>query len=322
MLPLFVTDRNGNVYLSDLARYVKGTVITPASSQTPITIAAASSATIPRPAPPVIVEGPVDAMAEVYSLIGEHGTTDNPAVQAKLSCIILDTAYRRQLMNRDILANHIFGTNLNPFFLPESLFLEMQQTLAFNFINNSTAGSSNYRLVLEARKSQAAALSNKLVSDYIGEMRRRKRFLYPYWLTSDQAISIPASGTKTVFFTCTQDIRLLLFSIIASGVSTGVAGDITEQFTVTLKDALTQRPLQNQPVPKNCIAGTAAFPYALPAPLYVEPNTKIEAFFTNLITDATLEIFFTFQGVASYLGAVPVFSGRSETPAPSHRGAA
>lgn len=299
MIPAWLSFKDG-VYLNDLKRYVKGGFISADTTQTPVVIAAAASAAAPTPSAPVIWESPSDANTELFSITGAHNTGVLADVQNRMTVFITDTAYRRRLSNRDILVNHIFGSNLAPFFLRESLFLEMQQTLMFNFFNNSTAGATSFEFLGEFRKFQATSFSRDNVTKYIGLMKERKQFLYPFWLTSNAAITIPAAGTVDAFFTGTRDIWLVLQGAIASFISTGVAGDIVEGFSAQFFDAKTERPLQNQPVVRSCCFGNSQFPYIFPTGWVVEPNTIIRVRFTNLITDQPLELFATFLGVALY----------------------
>lgn len=306
MLPVFVKDNKGNIYLNELVRYVKGTIIVPASSQIPVVSPAAASAAVPGFSPPVIVEGSEDGFSEIYSFMGEHGAADNSDVTNRLAVQITDNAWRRRLMNRDVLADHVFGNNLQPLFVPESIFLEGQQTMTFQFTNNSTAGSSNFRFALEARKFQATALSNSKVIEFLRDMRQRKAQLYPFWQTSDSAVSIPAGGTVDSFFTIDRTHTVLVLTAMGRALTTGVAGDTQEKALVELFDPETDRPLQNQPVAFNCAAGTSRFPYVFPTGWLCPPNTKIHARFTNLITDQATEIFFTFHGVGCFGGEIPL----------------
>lgn len=318
MIPTFLTNAKGEIMLNDVARHVKGCILVPASSQQPIIVPAAAT-NVPGVSPPVIFEGPTDAVAEIYSLIGAHASGDATAVRNRFTVEITETMFRRRLMNRAIPVAHVFGNNQNPYFLSESLLLENQGTLQATFINNSTAGTANFYSSMEARKFQQVSLIRKDISNYIYEQRSRKQQLAPYWLTSDQAVSIPAAGKATAFFTASKDITLALFFTMGFGLTTGVAGDTTEQFTVSIFDAESERPLQNQPVAKNCIAGTAQYPFVLPSALILRPNTKMRVEFTNLVTDAAMEVFFTFAGVQLYESQIPQ-ANHPALPSPAQRG--
>lgn len=300
MLPTWVTAPNGAVFINDYKKYVKGVMLVPPEAQNPVVTPAAVVPNAGR-SPSVIIEGGEDCVSEAYSLIGAHDAATDPAVAARLALTITDRSYRRQLMNRAILANHIFGTPLNPFFVDTSLWFEGQQDFVLQFFNPSTVGDSTFRLQWEARKFQAGALTKDDVTERIKELRREKTFVNPFWLTSNDPIVLPASSRRPAFFTNSRDYFLILTKIMCQVITTGVAGDTQEFISFRLFDAKTDRPLQNQPVTLNTGTGTAAFPYVLPVPLYVEPVQSIRAEFTNLITDAPTEVFFTFHGVGLYV---------------------
>jgi len=314
VLPAWVNRPDGSVFLNDLKRYVKGAYLSPAAASIPVVIAAAPSATVPTGAPPIIVESPPDAIHEIFSMFGEHLTAPAaPAlpvpplvdVQRRMTVQIFDLAWRRNLMNRDIPVDHVFGTNLSPFFLRESIFLEGQQVLQFNFLNNSTAGGTAFKFQMESRKFQATSLTRKNVTEYINDQRRRRLYLTPFWQTSNQAISIPAGGVVDVFFTTDRSFDFIILGNVSSFISTGTAGDLEEGFAVELFDAKTERPLQNQAVVRSCCSGSAGFPFLYPTGWIQEPNTILRVRFTNLITNAATEVFWTFFGVSNYTNTTP-----------------
>lgn len=320
MLPRWINTPKG-IFLSDLVRVVKGGILVPAPNVNPITIAAAPSATIPTNGTPVVVEGQQDCVTEVFSLMGNFLSSSASDANARASVFITDTAFRRRYMNRHILVSHIFGSNIQPAFLRETVGLEQQQTLLFEFLNNSTAGSLVFQMALEMRKFQPVSFSRKVVSDYIFDLRQRKTYLSPYWLTSEQGVSIPAGGQVNVFFTNQRDVDLVLLGNIASFITTGVAGNVVEGFACEFFDAGTERPLQNQPVVRSCCSGTSAFPFMYPTGQIVEPNTTIRVRMTNLVTDQATTVFFTMFGVAAYTRTSPLDTPALRTiPAPVYRG--
>lgn len=302
MIPTWVTDPAGNVYVNDLVRSVKATILVPPAAQNPLTTPAGGVLN-PTLSTPVIIEGGEDSVTEIFSLIGAHDPSVIIAdIRNRLEVEIKDNSYRRVYMNRPILANHVFGTNLQPFFLNESIFLESQQVLNLQFYNRSALGQSVYRMAFESRKFQASALANQNVTRQIGEFRQRKTFLNPFWFTSDAAVQLPAGGTVPVFFNNSRDNFLILFNIMCQTITTGVAGDVQEIVSFRIFDPRTARPLNNQPITLNTATGTAQFPFQLPTALMVEPRTTVQVDMTNLITDQPTEVFFTFHGVASFMG--------------------
>lgn len=304
MIATWVTDRNGSVYLNQAQRYVKGSIFVPQNEPIVTPAATLVAGTLnPGISPIQIIDSPQDALSELFSMIGEHAAADPADVQARLFVEITDAGWRRRLMNRAIPVNHVFGNRLTPFRVLESILLEAQQTLQFQFSNFSQVAPSNYRIAIEGRKFQASAMLNEKVTAHIKSSRHRKLFLQPYWLGPEFNIVIPAGGEFNAFFRNSRDLYNTLFKIMAYAiVAGGGTGDLQEIFSYQLFDAVTNRPMMNQPVTLNCGAGTAGFPYELPNPICMDPNTQLGVRFFNLITDRTVEVFFTFAGVASYAG--------------------
>lgn len=302
MIPTWVRDpKNGDLYINDLRKFVKGGVTVPAPGVNPLTVAAAAGAGIPTLGTPVIIEGAQDGVREIFSMIGVFDATSNAAATARFSVLITDQAYRRRYMNRDVLVTHIFGTPGNPVFLAKEIWLENQQILLIQFFNNSVAGAAVFRQLYEERSFQAQSLTREDVTKLIQQKRKDALFFNPYWFTSDAPIIVPAAGQATAFFTNTRDYYLMLRYIVASSITTGVAGNLQDIATVMLFDATNSRPLMNQPMPLTMMTGTAAFPYVLPQPWAIEPATVIRADFQNLVTDQPTEIFFTFHGVGCFV---------------------
>lgn len=312
MIKRFIKTRKGDIYLNDAIRYFKTIFLEPDQSQSPIITPAASVAGQFGVSPPVPIEAPADALTQVSRFIAEHITVDTDITQ-RLAVQIYDTVYRRNLMNRPILVDHVFGqflafpdvdanaAGLLPFKTPEHLFMDPQQTLQFSFFNGSINGSSSLRFHLEGRKIESPAWQKPEVKDWIPIQRERAKWLYPYWLTSDNLITVPGSSSVNAFITVTKDIELVLRKGMERVITNGGAGDALENYTVELFDGQTERPLQNQPVARSSFAGNANFAYWLPQDWYLEPNSLIRARFTNLRTNP-ISIFPTWHGVARFVG--------------------
>jgi len=314
MVPAWITNKKGEIYLNQLKRFVKGGFLVPSQALNPVTTPAA--VVDPGRSPVVTLQGPQDSVTEIYTFIGYHAPTDVADVQARLQVEVFDQRYLRMLMNRPILANHVFGTSQFPNYVIEDLFLEGQQNLTFQFLNPSAAGDSHFAINTEVRKLVDVNVNRPFVTRFLKEARKRKALLYPFWLTSDHDVTLPAGGTREVLFTTTQDVALVLFQTWCTALTTGVAGDLQELVSFEFFNPKTGRPLQNAPVTLNCCAGNpgiAARPYKLPIPLMVEPATVMRVRMTNLVTDQPTDVFFSWQGVAYYQGNGPwQYSQQSE----------
>ncbi len=315
MIPAWVETPKGDIYLNQLKRYVKGGFLAPPSDLNPVTTPAA--AVDPGISPVVTMQGPQDAVGELYAFTGRHTPTDAADVQSRLEVSIHDQRWLRHLMNRPVLANHVFGTGQYPNELYETLLLEGQQNLAFEFTNRSAAGASHFAFLAEQRKFVDVNVNEAFVTRFLRSERKRKALLYPFWLTSDRAINIPAGATREELFTITADVALVLFEGYCDFITTGVAGDVQEGLAFEFFNPKNGRPLQNSPIPLNCCFGQTALArlsHKLPCPLMVEPATTMMVRITNLITDQPTEAFITFHGVAYYQGNGPwQYSDQTET---------
>jgi hypothetical protein len=316
MIPRWINKKDGSVLLNDLIRYVKGGVLVPDANRTPLIIPAAPSLTIPSSAPSVVVEAPPDAVCEIFSLTGEQDATVSADAAARMTVNITDVAYRRSLMSRHVPAQHVFGgggvngsggvPGYLPMFLRESLLLEQQQTLLFDFNNNSIVGPTSFRFMLEDRKFQATVLSRPQVTDYISAERRRKLLLQPYWLTTTAPVNINPGATIDIFFNNLRNSYFVWFDTIATFVineAAGLGGDTVQGFTANMFDAKTERPLNNQPVPSTCMSGSSGLPFQNPTGLILEPDTLMHWQLTSLIQAASggsIDVFITLVGVLSY----------------------
>lgn len=313
MIPRWINGKDGSVSLNDLIRYVKGGFLVPEQSRTPLIIPAAVSATVPRSAPSLVIEAPSDSVAEIFSFVGEQDTGVGPDVAARMTCQITDVAFRRRLMNKHIPAQHIFGgAGVNgsggvpgyfPLFLRESILLEQQQTMLFDFNNNSIAGPTAFRFMLEQRKFQSTSLTRDLVTNYIKNQRFRKTLLQPYFIGQDGDVNLPVGQQGLLTFTNTRPSYFIWLGTAATFIVNGAGGgNLVEGFAVTMFDAKTQRPLQNQPVVRSCCTGSAGLPYQNPTGLILEPDTRMQWQVQNLVTGGgtSIDIFVTLIGALSY----------------------
>ena len=234
----------------------------------------------------------------------------NTDVRDRMTVEITDTAFSRRLMNQPVPVDHIFGSNLYPGFLEETILLEKNQTLMFKFYNNSTAADGSFCLSSEGRKWGAEVFERDEVRNHIVNLRGRKYVMQPYWLTLDAATSITAGSRASQFMTCTGDITLILFTRMGRFLSSGAAGDIREGLTLEMQNTRTGIPYQNQPITINTGCGDAGRPYRFHHPIILDPQSQIKVDFTNLITDQSTDAFLT-------LGGVAVLTGRSALTDPA-----
>jgi hypothetical protein len=239
------------------------------------------------------------------------GYNSGSDVNNRMTVLITDMAYHRQLMNRPVPVRHVFGTAQLPLYFKDAPLLQKNQMWMLNFYNNSTIGSpGSFFPVATGRKWQLEALKYPDVAKELGSQAARKTFVQPYWLTSDSLINIPdlgaVSNTGYAFFTNTGDVTLFLFyayAYVINGGPTNIVVTDTEPFTVELFDTRNGRPFQNRPFSLNTGFGTAQWPFPLPCPIVLEPRSQIKAkIYTNLTNAPSsainTEIAMTFGGLA------------------------
>lgn len=232
-------------------------------------------------------------------------TPNTLSADSDLTVKIQDLAWRRYLMNRDVPAAHVFGSNRKPLFLKESILLDTNQTLLYQFLNYSNAPAS-FAPIAEGRKWQYEAVKYPDVYKFLAGLRERKMYLQPYWLTlDDRFVTVPNAAGSQVNgrFTCTGDITLVLFNVYASAPGSNNS-NVAQKVNVEFQDPKTDRSMQNSPINLACISGTSENPYRLPTPWIVEPQTQIKAKFTSLgLIGDVLNVSMTFHGVAIYTGS-------------------
>lgn len=315
MVPTFINDKQGNILLNPVKRFVKGGILAPASTAVPVAAPAKSGSNNGRVAP-IILQAPTDGAVEIFSLMGQQQAA-NPAVPADVTArarVSIQETFRgnRRFMNQSILCDHVFGTPQHPMQLPESIFLEPDQTLRFEFENGSTNGAAtSFYFGCERRKFQTVNVADGLVEKLIIKNRVEKDVFYPFWLShGSDFVTLSASARQTIFFNNTQDQWLLVWYAMATALTTGVAGDVTELFEAEWLDARTQRPLQNQPMTLNTGFGTGALPYVFPTAWLIEPESQIQCNLKNLVTDQSTDVSISLCGCAAYAHELPSMAAR------------
>lgn len=316
-IPTLLHGPRGSLFMNPLRDSIKGCVTVPLSGNMPAVAPARTAAGGANGlSPPILIQAPTSAWLEVFSLFVVNGAAVDADVIAR-QCVLISTYSNgvRRFMRRPINVTHVFGTRLNPFFLDdpysEPFLLAPNETAQFDFVNPSTVGDTSIRFGMECRKIQTKALEDDpKINAAVKALYSRRRHVYPIWmpLTSDAqnstvslgvpGVRLAASGSfDTTFVHDNSDGPVMITRVLATGLTTGVAGDTTELFNCTLYDGRTNRVLMNQPVVMNCLGGPATFAYTLPTPLVVDRQEIVRATFTNLVTDQATDAFVTLQGL-------------------------
>jgi hypothetical protein len=314
--PTLVDGERGSIYMSTLRDYVRGVASFPASTNQPIT-AGARSGSANGQFNAVTIEAPTDSYLEIFSLYGVNGAAVAADVLAR-QCVVITQFIdgQRQMMRRPVNCAHVFGTQLNPFFLDdpfsEPILLPPNGVLKFDFINPSASGAMSFSFAAESRRINMEALRDPKIKAEMDALVNRRRKVSPVWLPLASDSGTPATPLNVPGITLAQSAygdtnfitfnsspsQVLITRILGSFVTAGGAGDATNGFAVDLFDGRTYRQLNTQPIVFSCAAGSAAFPFILPTPIVVESNQVIKARVYNLVTNGTTDVFLTMQGVA------------------------
>lgn len=306
----FVRDQQGRTWLNPDCDQVKGGVLVPQSQA--FVIPAAINAGAMGTAPIKILESQSGCYNEILSLTKQFAAGVNADVSARLLVEprLFDRA-QMSICNRPVLVNHVFGTQLNPFYLQsdandladagESILLQDRQYCGFIFYNPSTAGEATLSIIAESTKITNRATEPVKIS--IDKKIGYKTKIVPYWFTMDQSIQqgvagirLAAAQTSQLFFQNKENFTLILTSVMASVITEGTGS--SERFMFDLFDPNMDEQLTDQPVSWNCAAGTAGYPFRLRAPLIVDPRRNFRMRITSLNTVGNMDVFITFYGVA------------------------
>lgn len=305
-------DEKGALWLNKALPYIGGGVLVPDPANQPLVVPARSGQA--NGTASIVLEAQSDAWEQILSLIKTQDTDDDPDVTARLLVQLYDFAHaERQLQNRPIPATHVFGSQLNPFFLDEEfavpLLLHPQQLVRADFINPSSAGDANVFVSNGTIRAHGRAISyDDKLKKLLTDERNRMECLCPYWMVSDSnipdrdnvpGIQLAAGAVRQImpFFNKRPDLTFLITSVLATAISTGQRGDTEGQVAFEIFTPGDNQAIQNQPVTINCGAGNAMFPHRLHTPLAIAPKDQFTVYATNLITDATTDFFLTFFGV-------------------------
>ena len=284
MIPTYIKRPDGSVYINPTKRNVKSFALV--TSPTITTLGAGgTSAPITMP---VDTQGHFEAFYAVADRTGPCTIT------------IFDPGTSRYLMNREIhidtIVSGISGNGgQRPFIWPESYFMNVEDAgralvVQFRDLSGST---NNVRFMLEGRRfytKEAPPEVYQKMYEYFG----RKERTNVYFLTTDQAVTLPASSTTVTNGYCrvTDEADFEIYKICA--VSQG-------PFEYTLRDTSSGRILSNDYTSNTMRTGNAEYPFIFPEPILIERNYQLQFDFRNL-SGASNAVYITLIGRRLYYG--------------------
>ncbi len=183
----------------------------------------------------------------------------------------------QMLMNAPCHINTIFGSGLQPYYLPQGLFLD--ENHAIEVYMSDLSGSTN-----TIRLNAGCSRARKPVMDLSGKMARerllRRQYVsMPFFMTLDTSfVALTSGGTGNGIFSIPADFSFELHQI--SYISSGI-------FNVDIFNQATGEALVNAPngvhyeVPNTLLLGSGSFPFRLHEPWLIGPGQKLIASLTD-----------------------------------------
>jgi hypothetical protein len=319
-IPTLARDKRGAVYLNPALLDAGGGVLVPRTGDNPTVVAARSGTALGQLT--VLFESSSSAWEEIHALVS------NPSESGDSNRLLVQFTENhhgpRQLSNRAVNVNHVFGNANNPFYCDgkfgRPLLMPPQGIISAAFLNSSTDQASlNGPLFETTRIGTRALQTSKALAAQVNRETNDNRQLYPYWFgmenniegqTNVPGITLGASARIPVTFVNRRsNLTLLITSIMATTIHTGSTGDLEGVVAYEIFTPWEEIALQSQPVALNCGSGIGSFPHRLDAPLRVGPKETLKVVFTNLITNASVDLFWSFFGLAVSEVKHPVLTG-------------
>ena len=279
-IPLFLRRKKDNlVFLNELKRYVAPWQLTPQNIGNrgilPVLLLTAQPCVFTPDQ-----NGPFEGMYLTCELA-------NQLMMVRIN----DAAYSRDLMNRDVLATTIMtplAGGQNPFVLPESLWLEQRHNLIATFTDFSGAANTA-RPVVHGRKFWLRQARAGLADRFLQQRRTQRKITTPYFYTTDQAVTLAAAAAGIrAPITITEEGHFVAYKITCW--SDG-------PFEFKLLDGETGIAISGTVFISNLQGtGTAANPYVLPEPWFVEKSRQLILEMNNFNALSANRIFFTVSG--------------------------
>lgn len=176
------------------------------------------------------------------------------------------------IMNSASLVSNIFGTNLNPYPLPESLYIDDLRKIKMWFTNLNSVDNA-FRPVLRARQNLGMTFDPNATLGRI-QLQDKLRVTMPYFYTPDGGgVTITASTTQDIPISIDPNYDFFLKQISYRATSTSLLLDII--------DANTNRSLvcapqdRHYPVNIALLAGSGAFPGRIHHPVCFHAGQRI-----------------------------------------------
>ena len=214
---------------------------------------------------------PVHCLQQYSSVEGLDGNLGNPlAIQnlvfedstdgtanADFAVRIKEMGEVREFMNREVHVRTIFGTAQQPAMLREPYFFVSQHALQFNF-RKIAGGATNIRIALNGAQYypwdptfMLKPQDKQEIVSRIEAWLHRRRYVSPYWLTTDTEVNLGANATGNFQAKVGDDGHFEMFGLTA--VATG-------NFSLSISEVKTKQTIMNGAITQVNGIGNARFP--------------------------------------------------------------
>lgn len=226
---------------------------------------------------PLVVtqEGPFQGYSLVmksdrFDAVGDH------------ECLVqlTDSGSRKQLSNRPVHANTIFGTAGLPFVIPERWFMHENSAITVT-LQNLFANANILRPFVVGRRIYQTSASAGVVDDLVADMVERATITSNYVMTTTDDIVNLAAGVATPYrFPVDADAFFEIFKICAVIYENHPVGPPTRtgQIRIELLDSESGRrlsPGMTQNIPDAVAFGNGQLPFILPESWVISPKTIV-----------------------------------------------
>lgn len=296
MFKTVVKSEDGKLYINDVKRFVRPFFLTPDAPNQTLALAAAANSQAYAPMT-VTQEGPFQGYSLILQsdrgeLVGDHEAT----------VLMTDSGSRKQMMNRPVHANTIFGTPSFPMVLPERLFLNENRSLTIRF-QNLFANANNIRVNIAGRRMYQSSAESGMFDKLISDLTKRTVVTTPYFLTTTEDITAltVAAGATSYFLPTDADAYFEVFKFAAVAYDNQL-GTLTGDFDIIIRDAETRREIETGNMSNQLIMGNGLAPFVLPESWLIRPKQRIEIVVTNTTaTGNPLDAYITFIGRKLYV---------------------
>lgn len=194
---------------------------------------------------------------------------------------ITDSGSGKDLMNRAVHANTIFGTAEFPMVLPEKMFLNMKRSLTVS-VQNIYAYEQDVRVIFDGRRIYTTRADSSMVNNKVAALMNRSVGTMPYFLTTEEDIELAGDASNTFYFPTEADGWFQCFKIAAVAYDTDDdKPNMHGEFNIVIHDGEDRKQLHTGTLSDALVTGTGQTPFILPESWLIEPNKRISVEVTN-----------------------------------------